>query len=85
MKEKTTKLLVHRYIRKRMTLHHAKVADGEHLEWHYKLREAFRDLWHGMAEPPARPPPPPPEGQPPADPPPLPPFVPRLLTVSRNP
>ena len=45
-------LLVHRYIRKRMSPHRAKVAEGEHLEWHlYELREAFRDLWHGMAEP----------------------------------
>jgi len=39
-------LLVHRYIRKRMSPHRAKVAEGEHLEWHlYELHEAFRDLW----------------------------------------
>ena len=62
------KLLVHRYIRKRMSPHRAKVAEGEHLEWHlYELREAFRDLWHGMAEPQARLPPPPLAGEPPAD------------------
>ena len=49
------KLLVHRYIRKRMSPHRTKVAEGEHLEWHlYRLREAFSDLWHGMAEPQAQ-------------------------------
>ena len=38
-----------------MSPHRAKVAEGEHLEWHlYELREAFRDLWHGMAEPQAQ-------------------------------
>ena len=63
---------VHRYIRKRMSKDRAKVIEGEHLEWHlYELRDAFCDLWHGMAEPPLpprlRPPPPPPEGQSPAD------------------
>ena len=45
-------LLVHRYIRMRMSPHRKKVAEGERLEWHlYELREAFR-LWHSIVPPP---------------------------------
>ena len=50
-KEKTMKLLVHRYIRMRMSPRRKKVAEGERLEWHlYRLR-VLELLWHSMAEP----------------------------------
>ena len=65
-KEKTLKLLVLRYIRKRMSKERAQVIEAEHLEWHlYGLREASCDLWQGVVEPPLQPrlrPPQPPDG-----------------------
>ena len=40
------KLLVHRYIRKRMSARRARDAPPEHLEWHQYQLNLFRDLWH---------------------------------------